>query len=47
MDEFLRKHGGTVNDYRYYPYSTRYQYTYVAFSKADNEFVDLLEVPAY
>ena len=43
---FLAEHGGTLEDYRFYPYSTRYQYTYLAFSLG-NEFVGLLDTPAY
>jgi hypothetical protein len=28
IQPFLEEHGGELTDYRFYPYSTRYQYTY-------------------
>jgi hypothetical protein len=43
---FLAKHGGDLNDYRFYPFATRYQYTYLAFDRT-NRFVGLLDTPAF
>lgn len=46
LQPFLSQHGGQLTDYRFYPFSTRYQYTYAAFNQ-DNEFVGMLETPAF
>ena len=47
IDEWVAKHGGSAEDYRFYILSTRYTYGYVGFRESGGEPLGLLRVLAY
>lgn len=42
---FLERHGGNIDDYRFYPLNTRYTYLFLGFHKQSNELAGLLKTP--
>jgi len=45
LEEWLDTHGGTLGDYAFLPFGARFGYAFLGVSKADQEIVDLLDVP--
>ncbi len=46
LQPWLAKHGGGINDYRFYLFGARYVYCYLGFDKKNGRFAGLLNVPA-
>ena len=44
VDAWLTEHGGTLNDYLFYTFSTRYVYRYIGFDRATGEFKGFLNL---
>lgn len=42
LDKWFAEHGGTIEDYRFYTFSTRYEFGYLAFDKATNKQIGLM-----
>lgn len=47
LPTWLVQHGGSLKDYRFYPYGTRYKYVYLAYRDQPSELVGLLGTPNY
>jgi len=45
LPKFIAAHGGTAEDYNFYPLNTRYSYFFLGFRKADSTLVGLLKTP--
>ena len=45
IPRFLAEHGGELEDYRFYPLATRYQYFFLGFHSDDNRLAGLLRTP--
>lgn len=45
IPRFLEEHGGTLDDYRFYPLNTRYTYLFLGFRKDNNKLAGLLKTP--
>jgi len=46
LTRFLEQHGGSIDDYAFYPISTRYYYLYLAFRKGSGERLGVLDISA-
>jgi len=44
VSRWVSVHGGSVDDYRFYPYGARYKYVYLAFRISTSECVGILDV---
>jgi len=44
---WLTEHGGSVDDYRFFPFGGRYVYSYLGFDTKSHRFVGLLGTPAH
>lgn len=42
---WLAKHGGSVDDYLFYPYGTRFGYQYLAYRQETMELLGILDIP--
>ena len=43
---WLEKHGGALSDYAFYPIHSRYENPFIAIRRSDNQFVDVIRIPA-
>lgn len=43
LPEWLARHGGSIDDYAFFKFATRYQYAFLGVRRADGEIVGLLE----
>lgn len=43
---WLEEHGGTMQDYAFYPVHSRYESPFIAIRKSDRSFVDVVKIPA-
>ena len=46
LEPWLEKHGGEVSDYSFFPIHSRYQSPFVAIRNSDQQFVDVILIPA-
>ncbi len=46
IPRWLAKHGGSLEDYRFYPYGTRFNYLFLGYRADDSELLGILETPA-
>jgi len=46
LPQWLAEHGGKLEDYRFYPYGTRFKYTYLGYRAQSSELVGILDTPA-
>lgn len=46
LEPWLAKHGGELSDYSFFPIHSRYQSPFVAIRNSDQEFVDVVLIPA-
>lgn len=46
LQTWVADHGGTPDDYRFFPFGARYVYSYLGFDKKSGRFVGLLGTPA-
>jgi hypothetical protein len=45
VPSWLARHGGSLEDYRFYPYGTRYKYLYLGYRDDPSELIGLLGTP--
>jgi hypothetical protein len=45
LPRWLAQHGGTLNDYRFYPYGSRYKYLYLGYRDSTSELLGILDTP--
>ncbi len=45
IPNWLDEHGGTLQDYAFFPFGARYTYAFVGFRRSNGEFVGLLDTP--
>ena len=46
LEPWLAKHGGELSDYSFFPIHSRYQSPFVAIRNSDQQFVDVVLIPA-
>ncbi|NOX49271.1 MAG: hypothetical protein GXP16_01885 [Gammaproteobacteria bacterium] len=44
LNDWVKEHGGNIEDYNFYTYSTRYAYRYMGFSKSSGEMIGFLSI---
>ena len=46
LNKWLEKHGGTADDYAFFPIHSRYQDPFIAINRQNKTFIDILEIAA-
>jgi hypothetical protein len=46
LDKWLKKHGGTADDYAFFPIHSRYRDPFVAINREHKTFIDIIEIAA-
>jgi hypothetical protein len=46
LDKWLQKHGGTAEEYAFYPVHSRYRNPFIAIRRSDQQFVDVIDISA-